>query len=244
MVWTCVSDPLNSGLKTTLDEAPHSTDGPGVSLMFPPVYEGDEAGGVQAALCSGPALSRPGLQPRLLKAEPGWRPPAWVGPQEQADEIPSRLADALEVIPGEAEVEPADVQAGLLGALVKEGGGAAQQHVGHHAQAPQVRGQRHRLSKDQLWGGKLRAAQQRVTVVGTVELDSITKVCEFDRWLAAGAVNHQQVLRLENKITLSPLVLNTINQLQPPWMEYFDDWSLCKGKNFSTKSVLGLGMSK
>lgn len=87
-----------------MDEAPDSSDGPSVSLMFPPVYEGDEAGGVQAALRSGPAVRRPGLQPRLLEAEPGWRPPAWVGPQEQADEVPGRLADALEVIPGEAEV--------------------------------------------------------------------------------------------------------------------------------------------
>lgn len=87
-----------------MDEASDSSDGPGVSLMFPPVYEGDEAGGVQAALGSGPALSRTGLQPRLLEAEPGQRPPARVGPQEKADEVPGRLADALEVIPGEAEV--------------------------------------------------------------------------------------------------------------------------------------------
>lgn len=124
-----------------MDEAPDSSDGPSVSLMFPPVYEGDEAGGVQAALCSGPAVSQAGLQPRVLKAEPGRRPPARVGPQKQAHEVPGRLADALEVIPGEAEVQPADVQAGLLGALVEEGGGAAQQHIGHHSQAPQVRGQ-------------------------------------------------------------------------------------------------------
>lgn len=104
LVWTCVSYPLNSGLKATLDEAPDSSDGPGVSLMFPSVYEGDEAGGVQAALCSGPAVSWTGRQPRLLEADPGWRPPAWVCPQEQADEVPGRLADALEVILGEAEV--------------------------------------------------------------------------------------------------------------------------------------------
>lgn len=53
--------PLHSGLKATLDEAPDSSDGPGVSLMFPPVYEGDEAGSVQAALCSGATVSRTGL---------------------------------------------------------------------------------------------------------------------------------------------------------------------------------------
>lgn len=104
VVWTCLSHPLNLGLKATLDEAPDASDGPGISLMFPPVYEGDEAGGVQATICSGPAVSRPGLQPRLLKAEPGWRPSAWVGPQKQADEVPGCLADALEVIPWEAEV--------------------------------------------------------------------------------------------------------------------------------------------
>ena len=187
--------------------------------MFPPVYEGDEAGGVQAALGSGAAVIWRSLQPWLLETEPSRGPPARVGPQEQADEVPGGLADALEVIPGEAEIQPADVQAGLLGALIEEGGGAAQQHVGHHAQAPQVRGQRHRLSKDQLWGGKLGAAQQRVTVVGTIELNSITKVCEFDRRLAAGAVGHQQVLRLGNEITELTLVLctNTLHDLYPPW---------------------------
>lgn len=104
LMWTCVSCPLNSGLKATLDEAPDSSDGPGISLVFPPIYEGDEAWCVQAALCSGPAVSRSGLQPRLLEAEPGWRPPGWIGPQKQADEVPGCLADPLEVIPGKAEV--------------------------------------------------------------------------------------------------------------------------------------------
>lgn len=114
------------GLKATLDEAPDSSDGLGVRLMFPPVYKGDEARGVQTALCSGPAISWTRAQPSLLEAEPSWRPLPWVGPQEQADEVPGRLADALEVIPGEAEVQPADVQAGLFCTFVQEGGGAAQ----------------------------------------------------------------------------------------------------------------------
>lgn len=95
---------LSLGLEATLDEAPDSSHGPGISLVFPPVYEGDEAGGIQAALCSGPAVSRTGLQPRLLEAEPSQGPLARVGPQEQTDEVSSRLANALEVIPGEAEV--------------------------------------------------------------------------------------------------------------------------------------------
>ena len=144
--------------------------------MLPAVYEGDEAGGVQTALRSSWVIGRSGLQPRLLEAERGRRPLARVASQEQADEVAGSLADALEVIPGEAEVQPADVQAGLLGAFIEEGGGAAQQHVGHHAQAPHVRGQRHRLPQDQLGGGKLRAAQQRVSVVGSAELDRIPKV--------------------------------------------------------------------
>lgn len=144
--------------------------------MLPSVYEGDEAGGVQTALCSGLAIGRSGLQPRLLEAESGRRPLGRVGSQEQTDEVPGCLAHTLEVIPGEAEVQPADVQAGLLRAFVEEGGGAAQQHVRHHAQAPHVRGQRHRLSQDQLWGGELWAAQQRVSVVGTVELDRVPEV--------------------------------------------------------------------
>lgn len=109
--------------------------------MFPPIYEGDEAGGVQAALCSSSAISRSGLQPRLLEAEPGRRPLAWVCPQEQADEVPGWLADTLKVIPGEAEVQPADVQTGFLCTFIEKWRGATQQHVRHHTQAPQVRGQ-------------------------------------------------------------------------------------------------------
>lgn len=176
--------------------------------MFPPVDEGDEARRVQAALRPGPPVSLAGLQPRFLEAEPSRRPPAGVGAEEQADEVPGPLADPLEVIPGEAEVQPADVQAGLLRAVVQEGGGAAQQHVGHHAKTPQVRGQRHGLSQDQLWGGELRATKQRVDVVGAVELHSVTEVREFDRGLAAGAVGDQQVLRLqpEQRQTEGPTV--------------------------------------
>lgn len=109
----------NLRLKSTLDEIPNSSDGSGVSLMFPPVYEGNETGGVQAALCSGPAIAS--LQPWVLEAESGWRPSAWVGPQQQADEVPGRLADTLEVIPREAEVQPADVETRFFCALVKEG---------------------------------------------------------------------------------------------------------------------------
>lgn len=198
--------PLDLGLKATLDEAPDASDGPGVRLVLPPVYEGDQARGVQAALGSGRAVGRAGLQPRLLEAQPGRGPPARVGPQEQADEIAGRLADALEVVPGEAEVQPADVQAGLLGALVEEGGGAAQQHVGHHAQAPQVGGQRDGLPEDQLGRGELGAAQQRVDVREAAELDGVAEVREFDRRLAAGVVGDQQVLRLREESTMSPRV--------------------------------------
>ncbi|KAF3833684.1 hypothetical protein F7725_024888 [Dissostichus mawsoni] len=163
---------LNSRLQAALDEAPDSPDGPGVGLILPPVDEGDEAGRVQAALRPGPFVRGFVLQPGLLDAERGWRSPSRVGPQQQADEVPGPLADALEVVPGEAEVQPADVQAGLLGTLVG--------------------GQRHRISKDQLRGGELRAAQQGVDVEGAVELHRVTEVCELHRRLAAGAVGHQQ----------------------------------------------------
>lgn len=142
--WTAArrrARPLRLQLKATLDDAPDSTDGASICLMLPSIYKGDEAGGVQAALRSSLAIGRSGLQPRLLEAECGRRPLAGVGPQEQTDEVPGRLAHTLEVIPGEAEVQPADVQAGLLRAFVEEGRGAAQQHVRHHAQAPHVRGQ-------------------------------------------------------------------------------------------------------
>lgn len=189
----------NPRLKPALNEAPDPSDGPRVRLMLPPVDEGDEARRVQAALRPGPPVPLAGLQPRLLEAEPGRRSLAGVEAEQQADEVPGPLADPLEVIPGEAEVQPADVQAGLLRALVQEGGGAAQQHVGHHAQAPQVGGQRHGLSQDQLWGGELRAAQQGVDVVGAVELHGVSEVCEFDRRLATGAVADQQVLRLQGQ---------------------------------------------
>lgn len=166
--------------------------------MLPPIYEGDEAGGVQTALRSRPAVGGSGLQPRLLEAESSRRPLARVGPQEQADEVPGRLADALEVIPGEAEVQPADVQARLLSAFIQEGRGAAQQHVRDHAQAPHVRGQPHRLSQDQLWGGELGAAQQSVSVVGSVEQGRVPKVREFDH-LSSRTLGHQQVFRLRHR---------------------------------------------
>ncbi|TNN54899.1 Growth factor receptor-bound protein 10 [Liparis tanakae] len=211
---SCIFSFLHLWLEATLDEAPDSAHGPGVGLVLPPVDEGDEAGGVQAAL--GAAVRGVGLQPRLLEAEPGGGPPARVGPQQQADEVPGPLADALEVIPGEAEVQPADVQARLLGALVQEGGGAAQQHVGHHAQAPQVRGQRHGLLEDQLRRGELGAAQQRVDVVEAVELRRVAEVRQFDRRLAAGAVGHQQVLRLEERCHTTPLDGWFVSTTVPP----------------------------
>lgn len=54
-------DLADSGLEATLDEAPDSSDGPSISLMFPPVYEGDESGGVQTALRSGTTTRWPRL---------------------------------------------------------------------------------------------------------------------------------------------------------------------------------------
>lgn len=54
----------HSGLQAALDEAPHTSDGPSIGLVFPPVDEGDETGRVQGALGSGTRL-----QPRLLQAE-------------------------------------------------------------------------------------------------------------------------------------------------------------------------------
>lgn len=202
----------NSRLKATLNEAPDASDGPCVRLVFPPVDEGDEASRVQAALRSDPPVARAGLQPRFLEAEPSRGSPAGVGAEEQAHEVPGRLADPLEVVPGEAEVQPADVQAGFLRALVQEGGGAAQQHVGHHAETPQVRGQRHGISQDQLWGGELGAAQERVDVVGAVQLHGVTEVCDFDCRLAAGAVGDQQVLRLQGERRQTK---STINACRP-----------------------------
>ena len=109
-----------------MDEVPHAADGPCVCLVFPAVDEGDEAGGVQAT------IGHATLQPGLLEAQPGQGPPAGVGPQQQAHKVPGGLAHALEVVPGEAEVQPADVQTRLLCALIKEGRGATQQHIGHH----------------------------------------------------------------------------------------------------------------
>lgn len=116
----------HSRLETTLNEAPDSSDGPGVRLVFSSVYEGDEARGVQTALRLRRTVIHTGLQPRLLQTQSGGRPSAGLGPQEEADEIPGCLADAVEVVAGEAEVQPADVQAGLLGALVQEGRCSAQ----------------------------------------------------------------------------------------------------------------------
>lgn len=205
-------------LEPALDEAPHASDGPGVRLMLPPVDEGDEARGVQAGLR--PA-ALPGPQPRLLQAEADRRPPAGLGAQQQADEVPRRLADAVEVVSGEAEVQPADVEAGLLRALVQEGGGAAQQHVGHHAHTPQVGGQRHRLAQNQLGRRKLRAAQQGVDVMSAVELHRVTQVCQFDDWLATGIVGNQEVLRLKHTTQMSADSGVYINQQSFMWKTLF-----------------------
>lgn len=108
--------PADSRLQAALDEAPHAPDGPSVSLMFPPVDEGDEAGRVQETLGSGARL-----QPWFLEAEAGCGPLARVGPQQQADKVLGGPADTLEIVPGKAEVQSADVLAGLLGTFVQEG---------------------------------------------------------------------------------------------------------------------------
>ena len=45
---------------------------------------------------------------------------------------------ALWLTPWEAEVQAANVEAGLLHTVVQEGGHAAEKHVGQHAHAPRV----------------------------------------------------------------------------------------------------------
>lgn len=183
----------DSGLQAALDEAPHTSNGPCISLMFPPVNEGDEAGRVQEAFIT----PRAWLQPCFLQAEPSWRSLGWVGPQQQADKVLCGLADTLEVVPGEAEVQAADVLASLLSTLIQEGGGATQKHICHHAQAPQIRSEGHWFTQDQFWGCEFRTAQQRMAGVAAVELHGVTKVCQLHYgWATGGAVEHQEVLGL------------------------------------------------
>lgn len=111
-----------------------ATDGPNVVLVLAPVDEGDEPGRVNA-LC---AAIVPRLQPGVLQANGGRGPLGWAALQERAGEVLGCTADAPEVVLREAEVQPADVEAGLLQAFVQERRGSAKNDVADDPEAPDV----------------------------------------------------------------------------------------------------------
>lgn len=129
-----------------MEEGLNGPNGPDVVLVFPPLDEGDEPGGVQ--MCAVVTRRRrlrvihvavpaadyaSGLEPRVLQAEPSRGPSLQLALEQQADKVLGFCAHTLEVVLGETEVQPTDVQTRLLEAFVQEGRSAAEENVGHHA---------------------------------------------------------------------------------------------------------------
>lgn len=166
--------------QATMQECLETGHGSQVVLMFPPLYKRDESGSVEAS-CSRGCV---GLQPLLLvQANLRRGTSARLALEQDAYQVQRCRTHAAEVVLREAEVQAADVEAGLLDTLVQERGRTAEHHVRQHAQTPEVRRQSHGLTQHQLWGGELWAAQQRVDVRGVGEMCSITEVRQFDQRL-------------------------------------------------------------
>lgn len=94
-------------------------DRPHVVLVLAALYEARQAGGVQGDLGVAAIV---GLQPWMLQAGGRRGPPPKVFLEDHVDEISGSIAHSTEVLVGEAEVHPADVDARLLFALIQEGG--------------------------------------------------------------------------------------------------------------------------
>lgn len=138
--------------------------------LFASVDKRGESDGVQ--WCFG-VISTMSADPRVLQARGGARPLSGVLVERGHDEVFGGLADAAEVLLGEAEVQPADVDAGLLQTLVQERGDAAEQDVGQHPYAPHICRQGHRGALDELWSGKLRVPQEEMHVAVTRNLHCV-----------------------------------------------------------------------
>lgn len=137
--------------QAAVEEGRDRVHGPCVVLVFPPLDEGNESGRVQVrrlmvrrcARVLRPSESRgdraPGLEPRLLQARQRSGPSLRLALEQQADEILGARAHALEVVLREAEVQAADVQTGLLQALIQERRSATEDDVCHHSCKPAKR---------------------------------------------------------------------------------------------------------
>lgn len=110
--------------------------GPQIILVFPALYEGDESWSVEASWAWRSERLQPGHLPQAyLRGGPSAR----FTLQQDVDEVPRRLAHAVEIVLWEAVVEAANVQTGLLDAFVQKWGRPAEHHVRQHTQTPQVR---------------------------------------------------------------------------------------------------------
>lgn len=163
--------------------------------LFASVYKRGESGGVQWRFGVIPAVS---ADPGVLQARGRAGPFPGVLVQRGHDEVFGGLADPAEVLLRKAEVQPADVDAGLLQTLVQKRGHAAEHDVGQHPCAPNVRGQGDRGTLDELRGGELGVAQEEMDVAVAGDLYSITQICELHTGHRHVEV-HQQVFRLRKR---------------------------------------------
>lgn len=114
-----------------------SADRPNIVLVFPPLDEGDESGGVQVrgvstgrwrlrVVQSFPVYHTSRLEPGLLQTGRRRGPSLRLALKQQTHKVSGSRAHALEVVLREAEVQATDVQTCFLQTLIQEGRGTAQ----------------------------------------------------------------------------------------------------------------------
>lgn len=177
--------------------------------LFASVYKRSQSDGVQWRFGVIPTVS---ADPGVLQARGRARPFPGVLVQRGHNEVFGGLADPTEVLLRKAEVQPADVDAGLLQTLVQKRRHTAEHDVGQHPYAPNIRGQRDRGTLDELGGSKLRVPQEEMHVTVTGDLYSITEICQLHTGQRHMEV-HQQVFRLRNRKELISCTLQHYSSL-------------------------------